>query len=303
MAWTFRPIGGGADPFAPKQRTLPSEDILRVLSWDPNDHMDHGRFRAIRHRLESVRGIQSSTQEQRLVEWALQVEPKEPKPDTFYVNPARLPEGKRSQRTLSLGELEFVRQFEGAKPESVSPEDVKLLAELELEAESEPERRVVARVVGPIRRHHDRKEEEQRLRNTIARHTPSGYRCPQVREAWQPVLAERLFEESRAEIEPQLAGLPADVREKTLRTLERDAQREAQERIQRLWADLDAKGKREVRAARERLSALALGADPETSATRTAVDSSIEEGRRRGIEHREAREAKADAFAGFRRVG
>ena len=58
-----------------------------------------------------------------------------------------------------------------------------------------------------------------------------------------------------------------------------------------------------MNAAQARLSALTLGADPETSAIRTSETSSMEEGRRRGREYREAREARADAFADFRTIG
>jgi hypothetical protein len=297
----FRVIGDRTNPFAPKPRTLPSVDILRVLAWDPNDSMDHGRIRAIRQKLESVRGMGGLTQEQRLLEWALQVEPKDREPTT-YENPARLRDAKRSRRRLTLGDLEFVRTFEGADPKSVSAEDVKLLAELEAQAESESERRVVVRVLGPIRRYHDRKEEEASLRNELARHTPSGWRCPTVRDAWLPVLAERLAEEARAEIEPQLAGLSPDVREKTLRTVDQDAQQQAQSRIRDLWASLDTESDGKVKVARDRLSALAQGADPVTSVIRAPEDSSLEEGRRRGREAREAIEPKADAFANFRTV-
>ena len=72
MTTPFRTLGGvGPDPFAPKKRTLPSSDILRVLSWDPNNSMDHGRLRAIHHRLNSVRCVDGPTQEQSLLEWTL----------------------------------------------------------------------------------------------------------------------------------------------------------------------------------------------------------------------------------------
>ncbi len=303
MTQTFRTLGGvGPDPFAPKQRTLPSADILRVLSWDPNHAMDHGRLRAIHHRLNSRRGTDGPTQEQRLLEWSLTVQPKRVEPET-YDNPARLQDAKRERRSLTAGDFEFVRTFEGAEPSKVPAEDVRLLAQLEAVAQDESERRVVARVLSPIRRHHDRKEEEARLRNTIADHKPSGYRCSVIADAWVPVLAERLAEENRAELEPQLAGLPSDVREKTLRTVERDAEREARDRVSELWRQLDVEAAAKVNTAQARLSALALGADPESSAVRTSETSSIEEGRRRGREDREAREARADAFASFRRIG
>ena len=93
------------------------------------------------------------------------------------------------------------------------------------------------------------------------------------------------------------------MREKTLRTVERDAQREARDRISELWAGLEGEAAGKVKAAQARQSALASGAEPETSAIRTSETSNMEEGRRRGREHREAREAWADAFAGFRTIG
>ncbi|HEV2809764.1 MAG TPA: hypothetical protein VGV93_05115 [Acidimicrobiales bacterium] len=150
---------------------------------------------------------------------------------------------------------------------------------------------------------HERKEEEAGLRNTIAQHKPSGYRCSVIADAWVPVLAERLAEENRAELEPQLAGLSAEVREKTLRTVERDAEREARDRVSGLWRQLDGEAAEKVNAAQARLSALTLGADPASSAIRTSENSSLEEGRRRGREHRKAREARADAFTSFRSIG
>ncbi len=304
MPWDFQVIGGGPNPFAPKRRTLPSADILKVLSWDPNRDIDHGRIRGTLHRLTSVRGIEGPTEEQKLLEWSMKVEPKHPEPET-YDNPARLNNWRRRPRALTQGDFEFVRTLEGVEPAKVSREDVRLLAELEAAAESDSERRVVARVLRPIRRLHDRREEEAELRNEVARHRPSGWRCPTVRDAWTPVLAERLAEEARAELEPQLARLPADVREKTLGAVEEDARREAQTKVRELWAELDGEAARKVNAAQTRLSALALGADPVSSATVHSDPGTggIEEGRRRGREAREAREAKADAFAGFRRVG
>jgi hypothetical protein len=300
----MRVIGDGPNPFAPKPRTLPSVDILRVLGWDPNDSMDHGRIRAIRQKLESVRGMGGPTQEQRLMDWALQVEPKRPSAVEVSQNPARLPDWKREPRALSAGEIEFLRSFEGVEPSKVPTEDVQLLAKMEASAESEPERRAVARVLNPMRRLHDRREEEAELRNEVARHRPSGWRCPTVRQAWEPVLAERLAEEARAELEPQLTGLSQDLREKTLAAAEEDARREAQIRIRELWGELDAEAAGKVRTAQARLSALALGANPVSSATNAAPASAgIEEGRRRGREAREAREVQADAFAGFRKIG
>jgi hypothetical protein len=297
----FRVIGDRPNPFAPQQRTLTSAEILRALSFDPNDSMGHGRLRAMRQRLDSRRGMGSATAEQQLLDWSLTVEPKDPEVK-HYDNPARIRDRRPSLRTLTVGDLEFVRNFEGADPKTVSAEDVKLLAELEASAQTESERRVVARVFGPIRRYHDRKEEEAELLTEIARHTPSGVRSTKVREAWQPVLAERLAEEATAEIEPQLAALPPDLRDKTLRGVKADAQLEADKNIRELWASLDSEANGRVKAARERLSALATGADPQSSVIRTAEDSSLQEGRRRGREARETREARADAFANFRPV-
>ncbi len=300
---SYRVLGEGPDPFAPSQRTLTSEEILRLLAYDPNDPMEHGRLAGHRRRLEDRRGIGAPTTEQQLIDWMLTVQPKE-RERRFHDNPARIRDREPSRRTLTLGDFEFVRSFEGADPKAVSAEDVKLLAELAAAAETESERRVVERVFAPIRRYHDHKEEQAELLDEIERNTPSGFRSAKVREAWEPVLAERLAEEQRAEIEPQLAALAPDVRDKTLRTVDAEARRQAQQRIRDLWAGLDAEASANVRAARERLSALTSGADPQSSAIRTAEDASLEEGRRRGREAREARQTQAaDAFAGFRRIG
>lgn len=296
----FRVIGGGPNPFTvPKQRTLSSDEILRVLSLDPNHDMDHGRLRAKLHQLQTGRYGRGVTREQELLEWAMGVEPKRPSKDP-YDNPARLTE-KPSSRQLSIGDFEFVRTFDGADPKTVSAADVKLLAQLEAAAESESERRVVARVLGPIRRHHDKKEEEAELHYEIARHQPSGWRCATVREAWEPVLAERLAEEVKAELEPQLTGATPEVRQKMLATAESDAKAGARQRIRDLWAELDGEANEKVATAKARLSELARGADPASSVISHRDGGGIEEGRRRGREAREAREA--DAFAKFQKVG
>lgn len=299
----FRVIGDGPNPFAAKRRTLTSDEILRVLSWDPNRDMDHGRLRAVHHRLESGRGLGGRVREQELIEWALNVEPKRPLVDQIYDNPARLADWRREKQALSPGDLEFVRTFDGADPRTVSFDDVRHLAELEVTSESESERRVVGRVLAPIRRHHDRKEEEARLRGEIARHTPSAYRCAAVRDAWLPVLSERLAEEARQNLEPHLVGLPADLRETTISTAEQDAHLSAQTQVKDLWARLNSEVGEKISVAQQRLSALASGGDPESSAPIRSNTNGLEEGRRRGREAREAREATGDAFAGFRMLG
>ncbi len=301
----FQVIGGGPNPFPVlKQRLLSSEEILRVLSWDPNHDMDHGRIRATLYKLQAGRYGFGRSREEELLEWSMGVEPKRPPADEIYDNPARLSDWKREPRSLSAGDIEFIRVLGDEDPKKVPARDVRHLAELEASAESESERRLVGRVLGPIRRHHDRKEEEARLRGEIARQTPSGWRCATVRDAWLPLLAQRLAEEARAELEPQLVGVSAELRDKTLASVESEAQRDAQSRLADLWNGLNASAAEKTKAARDRLSALALGADPESSApAELDSHSSLEEGRRRGRAEREAREAKADAFAGFRRVG
>lgn len=300
----FRVIGGGPNPLAvPKQRKLSSDEILTVLSFDPNDEMDHGRIRAWVHKLQAGKFLFGVTREQELLEWSMQVEPKRRLEREVYDNPARLSDPKRNPRPLTLGDFEFVRSFQGADSKDVPAGDVRHLAELEAAAESYSERSVVARVMDPIRRFHDLKEEQVALTSEIARHQPSGWRCATVREAWEPVLAERLAEEVRAELEPQLAGATSEIRDKMLRTAESDARAGARQRIRDLWADLDGEANEKVATAKARLSELAQGADPASSAIARRDGGGIEEGRRRGREAREAREAKADAFANFQKVG
>ncbi len=298
----FRVIGGGPNPFPVlKQRTLSSDEILRVLSWDPNHDMDHGRLRAKLHQLETGRYGFGVTREQQLLEWAMGVEPKRFE-NRAYDNPARLAE-KPSPRQLSLADFEYARGFNGADPKTVSAADVRLLAQLEAAAESESERRVVARVLGPIRAFHDKKEEEAELHYEIARNQPSGWRCATVRDLWEPVLAERLAEEVRTELEPQLRAASPELRDKMLATAESDARAEARQRIRDLWTELDGEASEKVTRAKARLSELARGADPVSSVIARRDGGGIEEGRRRGREAREAREARADAFGNFQRVG
>ncbi|HSH58525.1 MAG TPA: hypothetical protein VK988_02575 [Acidimicrobiales bacterium] len=287
----------------PKQRRLSSDEILRCLTFDPNDEMDHGRIRAWVHKLQAGKYLFGVSREQELLEWSMQVEPKRRVPEQTYDNPARLRDPNRKPRALTLGDFEFVRSFEGVDPKDVPPADVRHLAELEAAAESYSERSVVARVMDPIRRFHDLKEEQAVLANEIARHQPSGWRSATVREAWEPVLAERLAEEVRAELEPQLLGATPELRQKMLATAESEARAEARQRIRDLWAGLAREENERVAAAQARLSALAGGADPASSAIASREPGGMEEGRRRGREAREAREAKAEAFANFQRVG
>ena len=304
MTAPFRVLGdpGRPYPFVPKRRTMTSQEILRAMAFDPHRPWEHARLQAIHRQQAARRGVGEPTVEQQLLEWSLGTErPKDPEVTT-HDNPARLGDVKRSPRTLTAGDLEFVRTFEGVDPGSVAAQDVRLLAELEASAETAAERRVVARVLEPVRRHHDRKQEEAGLLTEIARHTPSGWRSARVRDAWLPVLTERISEEQRAEIEPQLAGLPPDVQEKTLRSVEADARQQASDRIHELWAGLDAEANAKVDAARRRLSALASGADPESSAVLPRDDSDLEDARRRGREAREARDAGTEAFAGMRTI-
>ncbi len=300
----FQVIGGGPNPLAPpKQRKLSSDEILRVLSFDPNDEMDHGRIRAWVHRLQSGKFLFGVTREQELLEWSMQVEPKRRLEREVYDNPARLGDPKRNPRPLTLGDFEFVRSLQGADPKDVPAGDVRHLAELEAAAESYSERSVVARVMDPIRRFHDRREEEVELHSEIARNQPSGWRCATVRDLWEPVLAERLAEEVRTELEPQLRAASPELRDKMLATAESDARAEARQRIRDLWAELDGEASEKVTRAKARLSELARGADPASSAIARRDGGGIEEGRRRGREAREAREARADAFGNFQRVG
>ncbi|HSH61273.1 MAG TPA: hypothetical protein VK988_16855 [Acidimicrobiales bacterium] len=264
--------------------------------------MDHGRIRGWVHKLQAGKFLFGVSREQELLEWAMEVQPKRPLANQAYDNPARLRE-KPSPRQLSIGDFEFVRTFDGADPKTVSAADVKLLAQLEAAAESESEHRVVARVLDRLRRYHDRKEEEAELHYEIARHQPSGWRCATVRDYWEPVLAERLAEEVKAELEPQLTGATPEVREKMLRTAESDARASARQRIRDLWAHLDGEANEKVATAKARLSELARGADPASSAIARRDGGGMEEGRRRGRAAREAREARADAFANFQKVG
>lgn len=298
---SVRVLGGGPDPFSRPSRNLDSAGVLRALSLDPYHDVDHARLDAIRRQLEARRGLGEPTREQQLLEWSLQVEPKRPEMRT-YDNPARLSDHERTQRALSQGDLEFVRSFGDVEPDKVPAEDVRLLAELEVVAQSESERRLVSRVLAPIRRFHDRKEEEAGLLTELDRNAPSPWRSDVVRDTWAPVLAERLAEEARARLVPQLEGISAEVRDTTLRGVEADAHAEAQRQIRELWSTLNTEANANANVARERLSALASGADPaSSSAVRSEPDAAgLEDARRRGREAREPLQAEADAFADFR---
>lgn len=302
----FRTLGdlSGPDPFAPKPRTLTSEELLRVIALDPHDDMGHGGLRYFHRLVESRRGIGAPTREHELISWSMQIEPKRPEVRSSYTNPARLSDHSREPRQLTQGDLEFLRTIEGVAPGDVPVEDVRLLAELEATAESATERRLVGRVLNPIRRHHDRKEEEAALLNQIAENAPSVWRSQPVREAWLPVLAERLAEEARVRLEAELAEVSTDVREKVLGGVDADARTEANQRISDLWTNLEAETGSRANAARQRLSELASGAEPESSAPAPLnPDPGVEAARQRGREFADNHQRNVDALAGFRTIG
>lgn len=304
MAWDFQVIGGGPDPFAPKPRTLTSEELLRVIALDPHDDMDYARLRYFRRLVDSRRGIGAPTREDELISWSMTVEPKRPEVRSSYTNPARLSDHSRESRQLTQGDLEFLRLIEGVAPGDVPAEDVRLLAELEVTAKTPTERRLVGRVLNPIRRHHDRKEEEAGLLNQIAENTPSVWRSQPVREAWLPVLTERLAEEARVKLEAELAGVSTDVREKVLGGVDAEARTEANQRISELWRNLEAETATRASAARQRLSELATGAEPESSAPAPLdLEPGVEDAQQRGREFADNHQSKVDAFAGFRSIG
>jgi len=288
--------------------TLTPAELVEVSTIDPSNAVDSARLRGLRHRVARRSRSGHATDDSRLIDWLLESFPTtapKPKP-ALYDNPARL-DGPRQQRSLAPGDFEFVRTLATERPERAAPEDVRHLAELEAAASSESERRVVGRVLAPIRRHHDRLEEESTLRHELAS-VPTPVRRPAVTAEVTKLLRLRLAEERRAELEPAIASAPAHLREQLVRDLVTEvssAERAATPMLQARWAEADAQVAQRTTEGQRRLTALVLGADPVSSSNLPPFpDPALQAARERGRAHAEQRSIDRDghpnAFAGFR---
>lgn len=299
----FRMIGSDASwPPPPPAATVTSERLLQTLAYDPQDPMGNARLRGLSRVLEGRRKGRPRTTVHELVDTLGRMEPV-PYQVVEYDNPMRL-RSDVPKRALTAADFEFLRCFDGVDPAAVSAEDAALLAELEAAADSETARRVAARLVDPVRCHFDRLEEQAQVRNELAQARPSNVRSdPKVLNVVAPILAEQIAGERRAQLENELQGVSPELREQTLTAVDGDSQREARDKLKELWGRLEDDKARRREQATARLSELARGADPQTSKPEPRTSAKLEDGRRRGREHREQREMQVAAFEKLTVVG
>lgn len=235
-------------------RRLTLDELEQALRLDPTDSHDRGRLRALRARVDD-----DLAPEARLIDAQMQM-PKRPCPPAPAANPARLTRPIARSEGLSPSDLEWIRRLP-SDPKDFADDDVRRLAELEAGAASESDCRLLATVLGPARRIHDRREEETRLAHQLAeaRHPRS---TPAIARLAEAALRDVLTREARATVEREVG--PA-FRARALVLAEDEAHREAAERIHTLEAQRSAELAAREAAADKRLLELHRGAEPESS--------------------------------------
>jgi hypothetical protein len=157
-------------------------------------------------------------------------------------NPAAVVEVPESVQRVPLSPADIA--WLGRLPEdplAISADDLRTLTSLAGRAASEGERRLLETILGPIRQHHERQEQRERLEESIAKMSRRHERSRELEDLAVFVLAERL----RQEI-PELTEGEAEGRARAaLRDRWDRAERQRQEKLQ---------------AAKEQLVALDRGA-------------------------------------------
>jgi hypothetical protein len=281
---------------------LSSAEVLRLAAMDPSDRVTRGRLRAQLTRLRRAAGS-ANVPDRRLLEYMLTAPPA-PAPDyTPPANPMRLTGRRPSPRALTTGDIEYLRTFDGVDPASVSDDDAALLAELEAVASSPTERRLVERVVDPIRAHFDRQEELPGHRLTVETTSRAvAFRTPAVEPVVLPLLEERLAAEACAEVERQLDGASEEIRASTLAAVADQASARAVRAFPAAWSSAEQRRIAARDAAQARLDALAAGAPPKRpSKPAPAVSSAEEAGRERARDdlRRRGRPTQRDLLDAF----
>lgn len=245
-----------------RPEALSSDELLDLLVDQPST----GRMRALNQKLNrSGRSPQAP-----LLNWLANEQPPEPPvaPDR-YVNPMlAVPDGPR--QPLTSEQLAFLERFRGATASMVSAEDAAELARLEQVAESGAGQRLVAEVVAPIRRHHDRREEEAELRAELDRLRPSSWRS---RRDNLPVLAgwvgDVMADEAETALREYLVpGTPPEIAAELVAGCRTAALSSAHQRLAEIWDAAEADLAAQRSTLEERLLHLAWGGDPKSSAGR-----------------------------------
>jgi hypothetical protein len=268
-------LRSGRTPPTPKMST---DDLLRVLAMDPSDRLAQGRLKALRTRLSH--GTSLRTPDRELIDFMLATEPVDVVP-AVHDHPMRLRGAPPKPRALTAGDFEFVRSIKDKPPASVTAAEARLLAELEAVAQSNTERHVIGAVADPVRRHHDRLAEEGPLRARVERASRQvPFHSTAVESRVLPLLVDRMAEEARAELAPELANAPDEVRERALAAAESDAQQQARGALHELWRLSAAERAAERDAAQARLTGLAQGSSPKSTKP-PATSPALEDGRER----------------------
>ncbi len=258
---------------------LAGAELLEVVSRDPRDPLHRGRLRALLARLQRE-SYGRPTPQRPLLEWMLA----QAEGSSSYDHPMRGPVNGRP-RALTVGDVEFLNSLRGVPPAHVSAQDAALLHELDAVAESSTERRLVAQVVDPVRRHHDRCAEEAQLRATVAR---QPWHSPENRLLALQWVEDAMVAEARARLNAQLQpGTRDDVRERIEHEAIEGARGLARAGMEEAWVTGDPRLAVEREAARARLSELARGADPRSSKP-AGPSRALEDGRERARKERGA---------------
>ena len=257
-----------------RPRRMSATEIERLATIDAASPMAKGAIRSM------LRRADDTTDPARPFAEMLLAVPERQAPEPAATNPTRrlrpIP-SSTPRRSLSPADLAWIERLP-AEPADVPAADVATLAEMLQLADSASDRRLLERVFGPIKAHHDRAEAQAELDARQA--TPAlAHRNRGMEQLAREALAARLREERQAERErlasriQEAAGrrdlaLVAQLQEErdALVELARpEANRQATERLQSLWDGATQAHEAEVARARQRLADLEAGPHPETT--------------------------------------
>lgn len=259
-----------------------SAELVELLTLDPGRQYDRGRLKARRASLEG--------DDRTLVDKILAL--CEPTTDAAapLTHPMALDRAPKRRGGLNAGDLKLLDDLRAAAPSAISDTDARIVAELEAVAETSAERRLVAQVAEPLRRHHDRRLEEAQLRTTVADAArPVGWRT--LESAALPLLADRMTEEALAQVANDLkdAGVSRETVERMMDDAATLAERNARDVLTGAWRAAEDERNSRKAAAEFRLSELALGKPPKSSAVDHAAarshEAAEEAGRERARRH------------------
>ena len=121
------------------------------------------------------------------------------------VNPCELRQDpERGAKVLDANDRAWLDTLDQT---TLSDDDARVLTAWYADVDSRSERALIDRVLGPVRRRHDRAAEQAQLRPVLARGTRTvPCRDQGWRKAWEDLLGERMAEEAKVALFPQLRG-------------------------------------------------------------------------------------------------